>query len=260
MKKLKLSVVVPSFNQAEFIDETLACLFNQHDVGRDELEVIVIDGGSTDNSVEIIKRYADRLAYWVSEPDRGQTHALSKGFALATGDVFSWLCSDDLLEPWTVREVLDFFTNRPEVQFIYGDARWIDREGRIVKLKKEIPFNWYIWIYDHNYIPQPAAFWRRQTYEEAGGLDEAFDVAMDGDLWPRMAQLSHPHHVSRLWARMRLYPEQKNQRMRAKSNLQDREVRERLGISFRSRSRVRFCYLTAKGLRVGWKFATGCYW
>ncbi len=96
---LRLSVVIPSKNQGEFLEETLRSLFDQRDIARDALEIIVIDGGSTDASAEIIARYADRIAYRVSEPDEGQTHALIKGFAVAKGDILAWLCSDDLIEP-----------------------------------------------------------------------------------------------------------------------------------------------------------------
>ena len=260
MTRPGLSIVVPSFNQRRFIGETLECLVNQRSVTTEELEILVIDGGSTDGSLDVIRRYAQRIAYWVSEPDRGQTHALIKGFAAASKDVLGWLCSDDLLEPYTVREALDIFNVRPEVGFVYGDGCWIDPSGGLVKWKKEIPFHWFLWLHDHNYIPQPATFWRRKLYDAVGGLDEGFDLAMDGDLWARFAQVSRPLHVRRLWARMRLYPEQKNQRLRARSDQEDETIRQRLGVAYRTRGHRWLCHAAAKSCRVAWKLSTGCYW
>ena len=111
---MRLSVVIPSLNQSSFLAQTLDSLVGQQGISEGELELIVVDGGSGDESVDVIRRYSSRLPYWVSEPDRGQTHALVKGFAVATGDILSWVCSDDVLEPRTVREVLDYFAAHPE--------------------------------------------------------------------------------------------------------------------------------------------------
>lgn len=259
-RSLKLSVVVPSFNQGEFLEETLKSLAAQKSVAEDELEIIVIDGGSTDQSVDIIKHHADRIAYWVSEPDEGQTHALIKGFDVATGDVFGWICSDDLLEPTTVRTVLDYFAAHPDAAFVYGDACWIDREGRFLRWKKEIPFNWFIWAHDYNYIPQPSAFWRRALYDEVGGLCREFDLAMDADLFARFARRTRPRHVRSVWSRMRTYPEQKNQRLRARSDQEDLRIRRELGYAVDVPGVRSALFLAAKAARVGWRLMTGCYW
>jgi glycosyltransferase involved in cell wall biosynthesis len=257
MKWPKITVVTPSYNQARFLEATLRSI---HEQAYPNLEHIVVDGGSTDGSVEIIQRYADRLAYWVSEPDNGQTDALIKGFTRATGDILAWLNSDDLYEPGTLWEVAEFFAVNPEVQFVYGDAVWIDTEGRILRPKKEIPFCWFIWIYDHNYIPQPSAFWRRELYHLVGGLDPRFDLAMDAELWSRFAAHTRPVHVRRIWSRIRFYPEQKNQRLRARSDEEDKVIRERcLGRKEHPWAR-RAKKVIAKSWRVGWKLATGCYW
>ena len=257
---LKLSIVIPTLNQGEYIEATLDSLLAQCDVTHEELEIIVIDGGSRDGTIGAVKLRESRIAKWVSEPDRGQTDALRKGFSYATGDIFGWLCSDDLLEPWTAREVLDFFQRTPQVDFVYGDAAWVDRSGSFLRPKKEIPFNWFIWLHDHNYIPQPAAFWRRSLHERVGGLHAGFDLAMDADLFARFALETRPTHMSRPWARMRSYPEQKNQRLREASNREDRIIRERLGVSFRNQFIVRLRYGAAKACRVCWKLALGAYW
>ena len=252
----KITVVTPSYNQAQFLEATLCSI---HDQEYPNLEHIVIDGGSTDGSVETIKRYADRLAYWVSEPDRGQTDALIKGFSRATGDIFAWLNSDDLFMPWTLWEVAEFFLKNPEARFVYGDALWIDIKGHVLKSKKEIPFSWFIWLYDHNYIPQPSSFWRRDLYEEVGGIDPRFDLAMDADLWIRFAKRTKPIHVRRIWSKMRLYPEQKNQRLRHISDREDEVIRSRY-LEAEPVVLRKVKKMMAKGFRVGWKLATGCYW
>lgn len=259
-KQDKLSIVIPSYNQARFIGETLASLVNQRDIDPEDLEIIVIDGGSTDETMTIIQRYADRLAYVVSEPDRGQTHALIKGFQRSTGTLQGWLCSDDLLEPTTVREVLDFFLTHPEVCFVYGDAVWIDRDSRFIRNKKEIDFNWFIWTYYYNYIPQPATFWRRTLYEEVGGLDEQFDLAMDADLWARFALRTRPAHVRKSWARIRTYPDQKTQRLAMRSRAEDRLIRERMGAVFGGPIRTQLLFYYARSLRIARKFIAGGYW
>ncbi|MBW2084141.1 MAG: glycosyltransferase [Deltaproteobacteria bacterium] len=252
----KITVVTPSYNQARFLEATMRTV---HDQRYPNLEHIVIDGGSTDGSVEIIRKYEDRLTYWVSEPDKGQTDALIKGFAHATGDIFAWLNADDLYEVRTLWEVSSFFTRNPEVQFVYGDALWLNAEGKVLKPKKEIPFSWFIWVYDYNYIPQPSAFWRRELYEAVGGLDPHFDLAMDADLWARFAERTRPVHVRRIWSRMRLYSEQKNQRLRARSDHEDQVIRERyLGREPIWSRRLKKPF--ARGARIGWKLVTGCYW
>ncbi len=203
----RISVVTPSYNQAKFLTATMESIHSQN---YPDLEHIVIDGGSTDGSVEIIERYADKLTYWISEPDNGQTDAIAKGFDRATGEIFCWLNSDDLLEPWTLAEVAEYFNKNPEVEFVYGDSLWIDDEGTTIKPKREHGFSHLVWFYDHNFLPQPSSFWRRGLYERVGGVDRSFENAMDADLWARFAAVTRPRHVRRPWSRMRWYPEQKN--------------------------------------------------
>jgi glycosyltransferase involved in cell wall biosynthesis len=256
---VKLSIIIPSFNHARFLEKTLACIWAQRGVDHSDIEVIVIDGGSQDGTLNILKRHESRLTYTVSEPDGGQTDALIKGFQRATGDVQCWLCSDDLFEPDTIAEVLALFESDRALQWIYGDSMWIDEHDRMLWPKKEIPFNWFIWTHCHNYIPQPSCFWRRCLYDQVGGLDRAFTVAMDGDLWARFAAESRPRHIRRAWSRMRFYEGQRNLALRELSNAQDRLIRERIGVSFGSPYVVRARWLTAKLLRTAWKAGTGCY-
>jgi glycosyltransferase involved in cell wall biosynthesis len=251
----KISVVTPSFNQAQFFETTMASI---HEQDYPDLEHIVIDGGSTDGSVEIIKRYSDQLAFWVSEPDRGQTDALIKGFERSTGEIQCWLNSDDLFEPWTLSEVARFFEENPDVDFVYGDSIWIDDLDRPIKSKREHGFNRFIWMYDHNYIPQPSAFWRRSLFDRVGGLDPHFDLAMDADLWIRFAEVTRPSHVRRNWSRARLYADQKNTRLRERSESEFNAIRSRYTgqesptISWTKKA-------LARSLHVFLKLVTGCY-
>jgi glycosyltransferase involved in cell wall biosynthesis len=260
MIPLKLSMVVCSYNQSAYLRPALQSLATQRDLRPGELEVVVIDGGSTDGSVEIIRQFEEHFAYWVSEPDRGQTHALRKGFDRATGDIQGWLCSDDVLEPNTARDVLDYFHSHPATRFVYGDATFIDQNGRPVKRKKEIPFNSFIWRYDYNYIPQPSTFWRKSLYEEVGGLDESFDVAMDGDLWARFLQRAKPEHIRRLLSRFRLQPQQKTQVLREEHDRMHELYCSRLSAGLTHPLQRKAAFVVAKAWRVSWKLATGCYW
>jgi glycosyltransferase involved in cell wall biosynthesis len=259
MQDPKLSIVVPSLNQGSFIEETLSSLVNQECVSKEQLEVIVIDGGSSDQTLDILRKFGGRIDYWISERDGGQTDALRKGFSVATGNLLGWLCADDLLTPRAVKSVLDFFAATPHAAFVYGDALWIAHDGCPEQLKREIPFNWFIWLNDHNYIPQPAAFWRRDLYDAVGGVDSSFEVAMDTDLFARFALKQKPWHVSQVWALMRRYPEQKNQRLRNKSNQEDNVVRGRHGVASTNRAFVTVRFATAKAIRVAWKVLSAAY-
>lgn len=253
---MKISIVTCSYNQARFVEETLRSVrFQEYR----NCEHILIDGGSTDGSLDIIRKYEDQFSYCVSEPDGGHTRGLIKGFAHATGDILCWLNSDDLFEPWTLREVAQFFTAHPEANVVYGDSQWITAEGEPIKPKKEHAFNRFIWTYDYNFIPQPSTFWRRSLYDEVGGLDPSFQLAMDADLWIRFADRTPLHHVRRPWSKMRLYAEQRNQKLRARSDEEDRLMRRRY-IGAEPAWSLRTKWMAAKGTRIAWKLATGCYW
>ena len=252
----KISVVTPSFNQGRYIEATIKSVLDQ---GYPNLEYIIMDGGSTDNTVEILEKYSDQLAFWVSEPDEGQTDALIKGFDRASGDILCWLCSDDLFEARTLQEVAETFVEHPDWEVVYGDSFWIDADGRPIRFKREIPYYRFIWMYDHNYLPQPSTFWRRDIYEKVGGLDARMELSMDADLWSRFAEHTALHHVPLAWSRMRYYPEQKNRRLRTKSDEEDRVIRSRY-LPDEPRWLLRLKWFLAKGLRVALKLARRAYW
>ena len=228
MSETHISLVTCSFGQARFLDATLRSVLDQN---YRNLEYIVIDGGSTDGSIDIIRRHEGRLAYWVSENDAGQTDALAKGFAKSTGEVMGWLCSDDLSIPGALHRIGRFFEDHPEVDAVYGDALWIDADGVCLRAKKEMAFDRFSLMFDHNYIAQPSMFWRRGLYERVGGLDRNFNLAMDSDLWEKFSRVARIHHVPEYWSCMRYYPEQKTQALRPAARREDASIRERAALA-----------------------------
>ncbi len=179
----KISIVTPSFNQAPFVEETIKSVLDQN---YPNLEYIVIDGGSTDGSVDIIKKYQSRLSYFVSEPDSGHGNALNKGFARSSGEIMAWLNSDDKYCPWTFQTVAEIFETFPFIHWITGlHGKWSDR-GSLIEARG-IYKNAFDFL-DGNYgwIQQESVFWRRGLWERVGGyIDENFKFMVDGELWSR---------------------------------------------------------------------------
>lgn len=184
----RISIVTPSFNQGEFLERTILSVLSQD---YPEVEYIVMDGGSTDESARIVARYADRLAYWESQPDRGQSHAINKGFARATGEIFGWLNSDDWLEPGALTRVAEEATRHPGAGVFVGEARVVDLAGNVLLHKKpgELSFEAFCRWLDGEFFMQPACFFRRSAWEASGPLDENLHISLDLDLWLRMVRL-----------------------------------------------------------------------
>jgi glycosyltransferase involved in cell wall biosynthesis len=250
-----ISLVTCSYQQAGFLEATLQSVLTQR---YPSLEYHVVDGGSTDGSVEILQRYQGQLTSWVAEPDDGQTHALIKGFAKSNGDVMGWLCSDDLLLPGALHAVGQYFAEHPDVMAVYGDALWIDEHGSLLRAKKEIPFNRFIFLYDHNYVPQPSMFWRRSLYDAVGGLDRHLNLAMDGDLWARFSQGTRIAHMDRYLSCMRFYAAQKTRALRPRARAENTELRTRYSGALLQRL-YPLLHPLAKGLRALIKIFLGGY-
>lgn len=250
-----ISIVTCSYQQGRFIDATLRSVLDQ---GYPALEYLVIDGGSTDESVAVIQRHAHRLAHWVSEPDRGQTDALAKGFARSSGEILGWLCSDDLLLPGALQAVGRYFADHPGVDCVFGDALWIDAQGRPLRPKKEMGWSRTVFLFDHNYLAQPSVFWRRSLFERVGGLDRQWNLAMDADLWLRFARVSRPHHLPQYLSCMRFYPEQKTRALKPAGRREDEALRRREAPRLAGLPRLPV-RAAAKVLRVGLKALHGGY-
>ena len=177
----RLSVVVPSYNQGRFLGDALDSLFRQD---YPHLEVVVMDGGSTDNTLEVVAPYRDRFSYFVSATDRGQSDALHRGFGRATGEIMGYLNSDDMLAPGALRFVAEYFAAHPRVDVIYSHRCIVDKTNKA-------NYYWYLPGH-HNYlmmrwdlIPQETCFWRRRVFEKAGNIDPTYQFAMDYDLFVR---------------------------------------------------------------------------
>ena len=241
-----ISIVTCAYQQSRYLEQTMRSVLDQ---GYPALEYQVIDGGSRDGSLQIIHRHAQSLDYWRSGPDGGRTQALIRGFGRARGDIFAWLCPDDLLLPGALRTVGEYFAAHPKVHALYGDALWIDAEGRYLRPKREIDFNRFVMLYDHNYIPQPSMFWRRSLYEAVGGLDERFELAMDADLWERFSARTRIMHLPAYLSGMRYYVDWKTCAQRADALREKAQIREREPLPIRA-SALRLC---ARALRIGAK-------
>lgn len=202
-----VSIVTISYNQARFLPATIESVLGQT---YENIEYILIDGGSNDGSQEIIKQYADRLAYWISEPDKGQTDAINKGFARANGQIMAWLNSDDTYEPHAVSEAVEFLQGNPQVGLVYGAADYIDEHGRHIGHFPAAQTNYTRLRRGYVHIPQQAAFWRADLWQQVGPLDPTYYFAMDYDLWLRLAKVSQIKYLPRLWAHFRLHGDSKS--------------------------------------------------
>jgi glycosyltransferase involved in cell wall biosynthesis len=198
--------VTPSYNQAKYLEKTIKSVLNQD---YSNLEYIVIDGGSTDESVDIIKKYTERLSYWESKKDKGQTEAINKGFSKAKGQIFAWINSDDTYQPGAISEMVQFMIENPDVGMVYGDCNFIDADDNIIGKFNAAQTNFRRLEKGYVHIPQQAAFWRSDLHRKVSPLDESIYFAMDYDLWLRLANITKIMYYPRLWANFRLHEDAK---------------------------------------------------
>jgi glycosyltransferase involved in cell wall biosynthesis len=202
-----VSIITPSYNQARFLKQTIDSVLSQD---YPTLEYIIVDGGSTDGSLEIIQQYTDQLAWWVSEPDQGQTDAINKGFAHAHGEIFAWLNSDDTYQPGAITQAVEFILAHPEAALVYGDANLIDENGNAIGRFPARQTNLAGLLRGSVHIPQQATFFWARYWRQVGPLDPSFHFAMDYDLWVRLAKLAPLLYIPRLWANFRLHGQGKS--------------------------------------------------
>jgi glycosyltransferase involved in cell wall biosynthesis len=206
MEYPRITVVTPSFNQARFLEETIRSVVGQQ---YPNLEYMVIDAGSKDGSVDIIRRYEKQLAYWVSESDRGPADALNKGFQRATGSILAYLNSDDVYRPGTLQEIAEAFAANRNADVIYGNTYWTDGDGNVLAEKRQTPFSKLGYLYGGSDLQQPATFWKRELHERAGALDVSFRAAFDMDLFFRFVSLgARFEHLPKFLAAYRIHADQ----------------------------------------------------
>lgn len=240
---MQISIVTPSYNQAAFLRETISSVASQ-DVDA-EIEHIIVDGGSTDGSVELLKTLGSQVS-WQSGPDLGQADAVNKGVRLAKGDIIGWLNSDDLYLQGTLQAVADHFGNYPECRWLYGRCRIISDSGEerwkwITRYKnarlKQFTMDKLL---RENFISQPAVFFRKELFEKAGGLDLSLKYAMDYDLWLRFGQIAPAGIIHQDLACFRRHSSSKSEMGFREQFFEQYAVAGRYSPSFFNRSLHRF--------------------
>jgi glycosyltransferase involved in cell wall biosynthesis len=221
----RITVVTPSYNQGKYLEQTVLSVLNQ---GYPDLEYIVMDGGSKDNSVEILRKYAGQIDHWVSERDEGQADAVLKGFRRATGEILCWVNSDDILLPGALRAVGEHFASNPDTELLVGGCVQIDENGEFWRdRKKRLAFNLGTDVTYHQLLfigcrfAQPASFWKRSVFFEVGGFDPNLRFCFDYDMYLRMTRRKPGVRLPRFLAAFRVHPESKSstlQEIRSREN------------------------------------------
>lgn len=206
----KISIVIPSLNQGRFLDTCIQSILKQN---YSNLELIIIDGCSTDESVEVIKKYENYLSYWISEPDQGQSDAINKGLKRATGEIVAWLNADDFYLADAFSHVVAAYHAHPEASFYYGDGHRVNESGEFLATffptDSPTPFNRAALIYGLNYILQPATFMNHAILKKINYLDVTLKYGMDSDLWIRLSELAAPVFLAEALAASREYQDTK---------------------------------------------------
>lgn len=209
---MKISIVTPSFNQAKFIRETIDSVLRDH---YPDLQYIVIDGGSTDGTISILRTYKRKTVFWQSRKDAGQAAAINKGMRIANGDIIGYINSDDYYEAGTFAAVAAYFQKHPDVMWVTGDCRIVNEKGREIqrwvrmykKLLRLLPLSVILLL--ANPIAQPSTFWRKKAFEEIGLLDRRLGYTFDYDYWLRLLRRYPPGILPDTLSSFRIHPSSK---------------------------------------------------
>jgi len=233
--KPRISIVTPSYNQARFLESTLKSILDQN---YKNLEYIVMDGGSTDGSVEILKKYSDRLTYWESAPDKGQADAIYRGFKRATGEILCWVNSDDLLLPGSLEIVGDWFSKNPKEEWVVGGSILIDSNGspilsrrrRLIECDLGLKVTFKRLLF-HNCggFRQPGTFWKRNAFFACGGFDTGLRFCFDYDLYFKLAKRKSSGRISSFLAAFRFHPDSKTSTLNDVCTSENKILWERYG-------------------------------
>ncbi len=188
----KISIITPSLNQGKFIEKTILSVINQN---YPDLEYIIIDGGSIDNTVDIIKKYEKYLSYWISEKDSGQSNAINKGLKKSSGELIAWINSDDFYCENVFTKIAEYFELNKNVNWLYGNTFFINEKGEMINYKKPLKFNKFVLRYGSFSFNQPGVFLRRKIIEDIGFLREDFHTIMDQEWFCRIADIYKPSYL-----------------------------------------------------------------
>ncbi len=252
----KFTIITPSFNQGVFLEATITSVLAQN---YPNLEYFVIDGGSTDSSADIIKKYSNQIAFWVSEKDRGQSHAFNKGLQKATGEIVGWINSDDIYYDGVFEEAVAFFEDHPDVDFVFSDYKFIDENDILIKTRKEIPFDYEIYRWTKNcYHANCAGFFRKRCFDRVGGLREDLQFGMDYELYLRFGKAGlKSAHKSSFWGGYRLHSMSKTILASAKQKMDAETIYKEYSEEKKFKA---LWILYYKLFRLGKKLLSGCYW
>ena len=225
----KISIITPSYNQGQYIEQTILSVIGQ---GYPNLEYIIIDGGSTDNTVEIIKKYANKINYWISEPDKGQSDALIKGLEKCTGDIFNWINSDDYLEQDSLFKIAQYFINNPSIEMLCGYCTYFESKTLVQTfLHRSEIFESVEETLIQQKINQPASFYKLSIIKQLGGINKDLHYCMDLELWFRyLVQFGQKNIllVDDLFAHFRLHDESKTVQLQEKFRMEERMLWQHL--------------------------------
>jgi len=204
----KISVITPSYNQAEFLERTIRSIIDDN---YPELEFIVIDGGSTDGSVDILKKYEAYIDYWISEPDNGQAHAINKGLKLATGDWVAWQNSDDIFYPGAFMTLAEATQKKPNAGLIVGDMNLIDEKDHIIRDLHFVTPSFMAMVAEGMIFSNQAAFWKRSVHDQLGYLDETLDLGFELDWFLRLTKAEKAYATNQCLGAFRIHSSAKTQ-------------------------------------------------
>ncbi|MBA7515426.1 Chondroitin synthase [subsurface metagenome] len=251
MKYPKVSIITPSLNQGQFIEETIISVKNQD---YPNIEHIVIDGGSKDGTIDILKKYPHLI--WKSQPDKGQSDALNKGFRMAKGEIIGWLNSDDTYLPKAISTAVNFFQSNPEYDMVYGDFCKIDGTGKVFERRKQLDFTLLGLKSGLCYICQPTVFFRKRVFDKMEYLDVNLRHAMDYDLWMRIALNFKVKHIPGFVANFRYHKDSKTVSEFVSQIQEERLVRNRYWKGDMNFVVDYFLRILRFYYRIRWKLAT----